>query len=169
MVSPQIDQQRRRRGFAFSLNKGSYFGESARRRLACEEIRGVTFPCRSVVAKTVTVTWLAERQAAIIKKSAENRITERYQYTLASISFRSVLSVTAFGLSPPLCVPGERQTSRPPAKAAKPAREPGLYMTITTSMGTIVAKLFDAEAPKTVKNISDLAMGPEGMDGPENQ
>ena len=48
---------------------------------------------------------------------------------------------------------------KPTAEAAKPAREPGVYATITTSMGTIVAKLFDAEAPKTVKNFTDLAMG----------
>jgi len=42
---------------------------------------------------------------------------------------------------------------------AKPEREPGLYATITTSMGTIVAKLFEKESPITVKNFTDLAMG----------
>jgi cyclophilin family peptidyl-prolyl cis-trans isomerase len=42
---------------------------------------------------------------------------------------------------------------------AKPDREPGLYATITTSMGTIVAKLFEKESPITVKNFTDLAMG----------
>jgi peptidyl-prolyl cis-trans isomerase A (cyclophilin A) len=50
---------------------------------------------------------------------------------------------------------GTKLASQP----ANPAREPGLYATIVTSQGTIVAKLFDAEAPKTVKNIADLAMG----------
>ncbi|HYP08314.1 MAG TPA: peptidylprolyl isomerase, partial [Bryobacteraceae bacterium] len=49
--------------------------------------------------------------------------------------------------------------AKPAAEAAKPEREPGLYATITTSMGTIVAKLFEEESPKTVKNFSDLAMG----------
>ena len=80
------------------------------------------------------------------------------------MSFRSVLSVAAFGF----CAAGmfaqegakpAAAAAKPATEAAKPAREPGVYMTITTSMGTIVAKLFDAEAPKTVKNISDLAMG----------
>src|SRR4249920_2408944 len=51
------------------------------------------------------------------------------------------------------------QGAKPAAEPAKPAREPGVYATITTSMGTIVAKLFDTEAPKTVRNIADLAMG----------
>ena len=49
--------------------------------------------------------------------------------------------------------------SKPAAQAAKPDREPGLYVTITTNMGTIVGKLFEEESPKTVKNFADLAMG----------
>ncbi|HYI94171.1 MAG TPA: peptidylprolyl isomerase [Bryobacteraceae bacterium] len=49
--------------------------------------------------------------------------------------------------------------AKPAADPAKPAREPGLYATITTSMGTIVARLFETESPKTVKNFADLAMG----------
>jgi peptidyl-prolyl cis-trans isomerase A (cyclophilin A) len=46
-------------------------------------------------------------------------------------------------------------------KAAKPAkkREPGLYATLDTTMGKIVIKLFDKEAPKTVANFVDLATG----------
>ncbi len=39
------------------------------------------------------------------------------------------------------------------------ARTPGTYATIATSMGTIVCKLFDKEAPITVKNFTDLAEG----------
>jgi peptidyl-prolyl cis-trans isomerase A (cyclophilin A) len=42
---------------------------------------------------------------------------------------------------------------------AKPAREPGLYATITTTMGTIVAQLFEKQSPITVKNFVDLARG----------
>ena len=49
--------------------------------------------------------------------------------------------------------------AKPAPDPAKPEREPGLYATITTSMGTIVAKLFETESPKTVKNFADLAMG----------
>ncbi|MGH9803849.1 MAG: peptidylprolyl isomerase [Candidatus Acidiferrales bacterium] len=44
-------------------------------------------------------------------------------------------------------------------KSAASAREPGLYATLETSMGKIVVKLFDKEAPKTVANFVDLATG----------
>lgn len=44
-------------------------------------------------------------------------------------------------------------------KPAAPAREPGLYATLETSIGKIVVKLFDKEAPKTVANFVDLATG----------
>jgi peptidyl-prolyl cis-trans isomerase A (cyclophilin A) len=86
------------------------------------------------------------------------------------MSFRSVLSVTAFGfLAAAMFAQESAKPAAPVAEAAKPAREPGLYMTITTSMGTIVAKLFDAEAPKTVKNISDLAMGRKEWTDPKTR
>ncbi len=39
------------------------------------------------------------------------------------------------------------------------ARQPGLYATFNTSEGTIVCRLFEAEAPKTVKNFVELAEG----------
>ena len=39
------------------------------------------------------------------------------------------------------------------------ARQPGTYAVIDTSEGQIVCKLFDKEAPKTVKNFIDLAEG----------
>ena len=45
-------------------------------------------------------------------------------------------------------------------KAAKSsAREPGLYATIDTTMGKIVVKLLEKEAPNTVRNFVDLATG----------
>jgi peptidyl-prolyl cis-trans isomerase A (cyclophilin A) len=46
-----------------------------------------------------------------------------------------------------------------PAAAAAPAKPDGLYATIQTSMGSITVKLFEKEAPITVKNFQDLAMG----------
>ncbi len=46
-----------------------------------------------------------------------------------------------------------------PADAAKPAREPGLYAVINTTMGVMVAKLYEKEVPMTVKNFSALARG----------
>jgi peptidyl-prolyl cis-trans isomerase A (cyclophilin A) len=38
-------------------------------------------------------------------------------------------------------------------------REPGTYAIFDTTMGTIVCRLFEQEAPKTVKNFIDLAEG----------
>jgi peptidyl-prolyl cis-trans isomerase A (cyclophilin A) len=38
-------------------------------------------------------------------------------------------------------------------------RQPGVYATFDTSEGTIVCRLFEAEAPVTVKNFIDLAEG----------
>lgn len=53
---------------------------------------------------------------------------------------------------------GQAPATKP---AAKPAarREPGLYATLQTSMGTIVMRLFEKEAPRTVQNFVDLATG----------
>ena len=46
------------------------------------------------------------------------------------------------------------------AQDAKPAkRDPGTYATFETSMGTIVCKLFDKDAPETVANFVGLATG----------
>ena len=39
------------------------------------------------------------------------------------------------------------------------ARQPGTYAVLETSEGTIVCRLFENEAPKTVKNFIDLAEG----------
>jgi peptidyl-prolyl cis-trans isomerase A (cyclophilin A) len=39
------------------------------------------------------------------------------------------------------------------------ARQPGTYATFETSEGTIVCRLFEKEAPKTVQNFIDLAEG----------
>ncbi len=39
------------------------------------------------------------------------------------------------------------------------AREPGTYAVIETSMGNIVCRLFEKEAPKTVQNFIELAEG----------
>ena len=39
------------------------------------------------------------------------------------------------------------------------ARQPGTYAVFNTSEGTIVCRLFEKEAPVTVKNFTDLAEG----------
>ncbi|HTT65212.1 MAG TPA: peptidylprolyl isomerase [Bryobacteraceae bacterium] len=51
------------------------------------------------------------------------------------------------------------QTPPAGAPAAKPAREPGLYATINTTMGAITVKFFEKEAPITVRNFEALARG----------
>ena len=39
------------------------------------------------------------------------------------------------------------------------SRQPGVYATFDTSEGTIVCRLFEQEAPVTVKNFIELAEG----------
>ncbi len=55
------------------------------------------------------------------------------------------------------------QQQAPPAKPAEaapaPQREPGLYMTFETEKGNISCKLFENEAPVTVRKIVGLALG----------
>jgi peptidyl-prolyl cis-trans isomerase A (cyclophilin A) len=53
---------------------------------------------------------------------------------------------------------GEPEQGKAPGEA-KPAREPGLYMTFVTSMGSIPCKLYEKEAPVTVHKIVGLALG----------
>lgn len=58
----------------------------------------------------------------------------------------------------------------PPAAApaaASPESEPGLYATINTSMGAITVKLFEKEAPITVKNFMGLAKGTKEWKDPK--
>jgi len=62
------------------------------------------------------------------------------------------------------------QTPPAPAAAPKPAapaREPGLYATINTSMGPIVAVLYEKESPVTVRNFSALARGTKAWTDPK--
>jgi peptidyl-prolyl cis-trans isomerase A (cyclophilin A) len=46
-----------------------------------------------------------------------------------------------------------------PATPARPAREPGLYATIKTSMGDIKLQLFEKQSPLAVRNFAGLARG----------
>src|SRR6266516_4520851 len=47
----------------------------------------------------------------------------------------------------------------PAAPAVTLPTEPGLYAVVYTSMGNIVCRLFDKDAPKTVANFRGLATG----------
>src|SRR5712692_4413736 len=58
--------------------------------------------------------------------------------------------------------------TRAPAKAPATAkRSPGLYATMTTSMGTVVLKLYEKEAPNTVANFVGLATGKKAWTDPK--
>src|SRR5512146_3535428 len=48
-------------------------------------------------------------------------------------------------------------------------REPGLYATFDTTEGTIVCRLFEKEAPNTVKNFVELAEGKREWTHPTTQ
>jgi peptidyl-prolyl cis-trans isomerase A (cyclophilin A) len=52
-----------------------------------------------------------------------------------------------------------RKATAKPASPATPARAPGLYATIKTSMGDIEVQLFEKQSPVTVKNFVGLARG----------
>jgi peptidyl-prolyl cis-trans isomerase A (cyclophilin A) len=53
----------------------------------------------------------------------------------------------------------QTQPASQPASTEKPARAPGLYATFQTTMGVIVAQLFEHEAPITVRNFIALQKG----------
>ncbi len=54
-----------------------------------------------------------------------------------------------------------------PKTAPAAERDPGLYATFVTSMGTIVCKLFEKEAPLTVANFTSLARGTKEYTDPK--
>lgn len=54
-----------------------------------------------------------------------------------------------------------------PAQAPQAGREPGLYAVFNTTMGTIVARLFEKETPITVKNFVALTRGSKAFPDPK--
>jgi peptidyl-prolyl cis-trans isomerase A (cyclophilin A) len=67
--------------------------------------------------------------------------------------------------------PLRAQTGTPAQRkpAASPQREPGLYMRFETSMGAINCKLFEKEAPVTVRTIVGLAVGTKAYVDPRTK
>ncbi|HVP45852.1 MAG TPA: peptidylprolyl isomerase [Bryobacteraceae bacterium] len=55
----------------------------------------------------------------------------------------------------------------PKAEEAKPARENGLYAVMTTSQGVITLRLFEKEAPITVRNFTGLVRGTKDFRDPK--
>jgi peptidyl-prolyl cis-trans isomerase A (cyclophilin A) len=76
-------------------------------------------------------------------------------FTFGSAASLLITSVLLLAQTPA----GQQAASAKTTAPARPEREPGLYASITTSMGTIVAKLYEKESPITVKNFVDLALG----------
>ena len=62
------------------------------------------------------------------------------------------LVITSFGLA-------QDAAKTPVPQPAQPAREPGLYWTIETSLGNIHCRLFEKETPLTVNTMTGLAQG----------
>lgn len=49
------------------------------------------------------------------------------------------------------------------------ARQPGTYAVFNTSEGTVVCRLFESEAPKTVQNFVELAEGKRQWTHPDSR
>jgi peptidyl-prolyl cis-trans isomerase A (cyclophilin A) len=64
---------------------------------------------------------------------------------------------------------GTMLAQAPPPAAEKPAREPGMYATINTSLGAITVQLFEKEAPITVRNFMGLARGTKEFEDPKTK
>jgi peptidyl-prolyl cis-trans isomerase A (cyclophilin A) len=76
-----------------------------------------------------------------------------------------LLATTMWAQEEKKAAPAKPASDAKPATEAKP-RDPGLYAIMTTSMGTMVIKLYEKEAPITVKNFVDLALGRKAWKDP---
>jgi peptidyl-prolyl cis-trans isomerase A (cyclophilin A) len=92
--------------------------------------------------------------------------TARRKKTMRTLQrFVAMLGATAamFLAAPELIFgqqkPNPAASQSAPAKATATTREPGLYVTFQTDMGDIPCKLYENEAPLTVRKIVGLAMG----------
>lgn len=82
---------------------------------------------------------------------------------------RTVSIVTVIALSLLALVASAQAPPAAPAAAQTAVRPDGLYATFETSMGNIVVKLFEKEAPITVKNFVDLAYGRKPWKDPKTR
>jgi peptidyl-prolyl cis-trans isomerase A (cyclophilin A) len=69
----------------------------------------------------------------------------------------------------PAKAPADATRSQPAAATPKEAPEPGLYGTLTTSLGVIRVKFFEKESPITVRNFTDLALGRKEWTDPKTR
>jgi len=80
-----------------------------------------------------------------------------------------VKKILLLSLTAVLMASAQEPKGAPKAAPAAPEREPGLYASIVTSMGTLVCKLFEKEAPLTVANFTGLARGAKEWTDPKTQ
>lgn len=86
----------------------------------------------------------------------------RFRFPLLGVcSLAAVLTAQ----TPPAAPKPAATTTTP----AQPAKEPGLYGTIHTSMGDFTVKFFEKESPVTVKNFVELAMGKKEYINPKTK
>jgi peptidyl-prolyl cis-trans isomerase A (cyclophilin A) len=91
--------------------------------------------------------------------------------TFVSLLSVSLLSLAALAQTPAAKAPAKKAAAAIKAAPATPKtpRPDGLYTTISTSMGDITLKLFDKEAPITVKNFVYLALGRKPWTDPKTR
>jgi peptidyl-prolyl cis-trans isomerase A (cyclophilin A) len=87
---------------------------------------------------------------------------------MKSFAILFTIGASLFAQTPPPA-PAKAPAKQPPAATtpAAPARDPGLYAIFNTSMGTIVARLFEKETPITVRNFVALAQGKKAWKDPK--
>jgi peptidyl-prolyl cis-trans isomerase A (cyclophilin A) len=83
---------------------------------------------------------------------------------LATLALALPLAAQEQKAPPPKTPPAKAPATATKTEGAKPAetREPGLYMTFETEQGSISCKLFENQAPVTVRKIVGLAVGKIG-------
>lgn len=92
----------------------------------------------------------------------------RFQHTRRALLLCFLASVSAFSQAPSKPAAAKPSAAKPSAAkpAATPALEPGLYARLQTSLGLIVFKMYEQEAPRTVANFRGLAMGTKEFSDP---
>ena len=84
-------------------------------------------------------------------------------------TFLSLILIALPGGSSLIAQTGTAPKQKPAAPAASPQREPGLYMRFETTMGSINCKLFEKEAPVTVRTMVGLAVGTKSYVDPRTK
>src|SRR5206468_12389619 len=96
-------------------------------------------------------------------------IAETERTPMLRFAFLSLILVSLSGESTLIAQTGTAPKQKPAPPAASPQREPGLYMRFETTMGSINCKLFEKEAPVTVRTMVELAVGTKSYVDPRTK